>query len=124
MGTENFVLFVRQNFNFVMPTLGEIIAISKIGNVINERKDAIVMMQKGAVVNKLCCILNPSIICKGCNQHWCELCNPSANGEWQDPKRHQCLGTTWKCPSGNIVYVHTYRASETEILYLEIYHGK
>jgi hypothetical protein len=57
-------------------------------------------------MNKLCCVLNPSIICEGCGRYWCGTCNSLQNNEWLDQKKHPLKNYTegWTCvASGKMV---------------------
>lgn len=80
------------------------------------------MLQPESVrANNLCCLLSPSIICNGCNQRWCDPCNPSANAEWSTPGKHQCKGSYWQCPSGKkVTRLDVYTDSADGIIYLDV----
>ena len=58
-------------------------------------------------MNKLCCLLNPSIICRGCDTYWCDPCDYMDIVRWSRKEfNHHVMTNGWACPNvkGYVTY--------------------
>ena len=66
------------------------------------------MRKTGLTMNKLCCIVNPMVICKGCSEQWCEDCADAA--DWDHPHKREGI---WICPTVGEVKITSFTVFPT-----------